>query len=86
MQLLGFLRWQFGDCYKGAQFWAFVIAIVALIATLGGCPAPIPLYILITGLAISFVDSVVWVVRWQYRLYQLEQKNIVQTLGQKNGN
>ena len=83
MKLIGFLRWQFGDCYKGAQFWAFAIAIVALIATLGGCPGPIPLYILIAGLAISFVDSVVWVVRWQYRLYQLEQNRIEQELSRK---
>jgi hypothetical protein len=83
MKLMGFLRWQFGDCYKGAQFWAFAVMLLALVATLGGCPGRIPLYILLVGAAISFVDTIVWVARWQYRLYQLEQNRIAQELSKK---
>lgn len=78
--MLGFLKWQFKDCYKGAQFWAFGIMLLALIARLGGCPGSIPFYILMVGLAISLIDSIVWIVRWQYRLYQLEQNRIVREL------
>jgi hypothetical protein len=81
--MLGFLRWQFGDCYKGAQFWAFATILLALIARIGGCPGDIPFYILVAGLALSFVDTIVWVVRWQYRLYRLEQNRIEQELSRK---
>ena len=83
MKLMGFLRWQFSDCYKGAQFWAFAVMLTALIARLGGCPGSIPFYILMVGLAISLIDSIVWLVRWQYRLYQLEQNRIKQELSRK---
>jgi hypothetical protein len=86
MQLLGFLRWQLSGFYKNAQFWSCAILLLALIAALGGCPGPIPLYILMAGIGISFVDIMVMVVSTQYKLYKLEQKNIVQALGQKNGN
>ena len=81
--MLGFLRWQFSGCYKSAQFWAFATMLLALVAKLGGCPGNIPFYTLMTGLAVSLIDTVIWLVRWQIRLYELEQSRIVRELSKK---
>jgi hypothetical protein len=83
MKMLKFLQWQFEGCYKSAQFYAFGIVLLALIAKLGGCPGPWPFRILVVGLAVSLIDTVVWFVRFQYHLYQLEQDRIVRELSRK---
>ena len=83
MKLLNFLRWQFQDCYKSAQFWAFIIVMLALAAKLGACPDPWPFRIMVVGIVTSFVDTVVWFVRFQYHLYRTEQDRIVRELSRK---
>jgi hypothetical protein len=83
MKMLKFLQWQFEGCYKSAQFWAFVLVMVALVAKLGSCPDPWPFRIMVVGIAISLVDTVVWFVKFQYHLYQLEQDRIVRELSRK---
>lgn len=83
MKMLNFLQWQFKDCYKGAQFYAFGLVALAIAAKLGSCPDPWPFRIMIVGIAISFIDSVVWVVKFQYHLYKIEQDRIVRELSRK---
>lgn len=83
MKVLKFLQWQFRDCYKSAQFYALVIFLLALFAKLGACPDPWPFRIMVVGLAVSLIDSIVWFVRFQYRLYQIEQERIVRELSRK---
>ena len=83
MKLLNFLRWQFEGCYKSAQFWAFIIVMLALAAKLGACPDPWPFRIMVVGIAISLVDTVVWFVKFQYHLYKTEQDRIVRELSRK---
>lgn len=81
--MLGFLRWQFKDCYKSVQFWAFSIIMLALVAKLGSCPDPWPFRIMLVGLAISVIDSIVWVAKFQYLLYTNEQNRIARELSRK---
>ena len=81
--MLGFARWLVKGSLKNAQFWAFITCMVALVASLGGCPVPIPMYITIIGVAISFTDLTVSVVSYYYDLYKLEQKQIVRELSRK---
>jgi hypothetical protein len=83
MKVLKFLQWQFEGCYKSAQLYAFGIVALALIAKLGGCPDPWPFRILVTGLAVSLIDTIVWFVRFQYHLYKTEQDRIVRELSRK---
>jgi hypothetical protein len=83
MKMLKFLQWQFEGCYKSAQFWAFLIVMLALIAKLGSCPDPWPFRIMVVGIAISLIDTVVWFVRFQYHLYKTEQDRIVRELSRK---
>jgi hypothetical protein len=83
MKMLKFLQWQFEGCYKSAQFWAFVLVMVALVAKLGSCPDPWPFRIMVVGIAISLVDTVVWFVKFQYHLYKTEQDRIVRELSRK---
>ena len=81
--MLGFLRWQFKDCYKGAQFWAFMTIMLALVAKLGSCPDPWPFRIMVAGLAVSIVDTLVWFAKFQYLLYRQEQDRMVRELSRK---
>jgi hypothetical protein len=83
MKMLKFLQWQFKDCYKSAQFWAFSLVALAVAAKLGSCPDPWPFRIMATGIVISFIDTVVWVVKFQYHLYKTEQNRIVRELSRK---
>jgi hypothetical protein len=83
MKMLKFVQWQFEGCYKSAQFYAFVLVMVALVAKLGSCPDPWPFRIMVVGIAVSLVDTVVWFVRFQYHLYRTEQDRIVRELSRK---
>ena len=83
MKILNFLRWQFEGCYKSAQFWAFVLVMIALVAKLGSCPDPWPFRIMVVGIAISLIDTVVWFVKFQYHLYRTEQDRIARELSRK---
>jgi len=83
MKVLKFLQWQFKDCYKSVQFWAFSIVMLALVAKLGACPDPWPFRIMVVGIAISLIDTVVWVVKWQYFLYKNEQERVARELSRK---
>ena len=83
MKVLKFLQWQFEGCYKSAQFYAFSLVALALIAKLGACPDPWPFRIMVVGIAVSLIDTVVWFVRFQYHLYKTEQDRIVRELSRK---
>jgi hypothetical protein len=83
MKMLKFLQWQFKDCHKSAQFYAFGLVVLAVAAKLGSCPDPWPFRIMAVGIAISLIDTVVWFVRFQYHLYRTEQDRIVRELSRK---
>ena len=83
MKMLKFLQWQFKDCYKSAQFWAFSLVALAVAAKLSSCPDPWPFRIMAVGIVISFIDTVIWVVKFQYHLYKTEQDRIVRELSRK---
>lgn len=83
MKLMGFLQWQFKDCHKSAQFWAFILVMLALVAKLGGCPDPWPFRIMVVGIITSLVDTIVWFGRFQYHLYQTEQNRVARELSRK---
>ena len=83
MKMLKFLQWQFKDCYKSAQFYAFGLVALAVAAKLGSCPDPWPFRIMAVGIVISLVDTVVWFVKFQYHLYKTEQDRIVRELSRK---
>lgn len=82
-KLIRFLQWQFKDCYKSVQFWAFSLVLISIVAQLGSCPEPIPLYMSIAGLAVSLADSVIWFIKMQYLEYTNEKNRIASELSKK---
>lgn len=82
-KLIGFLQWQFKGALKSAQLYAFGLVLLAVAAKLGGCPAPIPMYITIAGIVLGIGDTIVWFVKFQYLLYRQEQDRIARELSRK---
>jgi hypothetical protein len=83
MKLVKFLQWQFEGFYKSAQFWAFMLVMLALVAKLGACPDPWPFRIMVVGIAVSLIDTLVWFAKFQYHLYITEQNRIARELSKK---
>jgi len=78
----GFLRWMFKDAHKNPCNWGGVIAIIGGLASLGGCPQPIPFLLVTGGWTIIFADCIYVYLRYQKALYELEQNQLVQKLKQ----
>ena len=79
----GFLRWQFAGVIRNPSFWGMTITLLALLAAVTGCPAPIPAVMLITGSVILGVDCGRMIIGAQYRMYKLEQETLVNQLKRK---
>jgi hypothetical protein len=73
----GFLRWFFRDSHKSLSFWGFVTVILAIVMLYSGCPAPWPLYTLIVGIVMTFVDvAIIWY-SFSHAVYEMEQAQIM---------
>ena len=77
---VSFIRWQFQDCHKSLSFWGFVTVILAVVMLLTGCPAPWPVYTMVVGVIMTFVDAGMAWYRYSRLVYQMEQDQIVRDL------
>ena len=77
---VSFIRWQFQDCHKSLSFWGFVTVILAVIMLYSGCPAPWPVYTMVVGVIMTFVDAGMAWYRYSRFVYQMEQDQIVRDL------
>lgn len=83
----GFVRWMFAGCsswVKNIYFWGMVLIGVSLLAALGGCPAPWPFRIYITGMIMVVAYAVGQVIKLQYQRYQNELERTERELMRKN--
>jgi hypothetical protein len=83
MNIRGFLRWQFEGTLTSPCFYGFALTLLACVAVIGGCPAPWPMTMAVTGLAVIVIDTARAWFRFSYSLYQLEQQNIQRELQRK---
>jgi hypothetical protein len=77
---VSFIRWQFQDCHKSLSFWGFVTVILAVVMLLTGCPAPWPVYTMVVGVIMTFVDAGMAWYRFSRAVYQMEQEQIMRDL------
>lgn len=80
---MGFIRWQFKDCYRSLSFWGFVSVWASVAMLVAGCPSPWPSYVLIFGVALTLADlAIIWY-RFSRAMYEYEQEKIVRDLKKK---
>ena len=84
MNIRGYLRWQFEGTLSSPCFYGFCLTILGVVALFGGCPAPWPMIMSLTGLAIVLIDSARAWFRFSYSIYQLEQQRIQNELSRKS--
>ena len=77
---VGFIRWQFKDCYRSLSFWGFVGVLLSVVMAMGGCPAPWPSYVLIASVGATLLDLGITWYRFSRAMYEFEQERIVREL------
>ena len=78
--LRGFLRWQFAGATRSLSFWGLMVIVAGVIAALGGCPAPWPFYITVTGTTLIVIDAARSWYRFSMSIYRMEQDRIMREL------
>ena len=83
----GFALWLFEGVKqwpKSVYFWGMFLIGLSLVATLGGCPAPWPMRIYITGMVLIIGSIIHLGVKLQYSRYQSELERTERELARKN--
>lgn len=82
MNIRGFLRWQFDGSLRNLSFYGFMLGfLAAVLASLG---IPYAGWIFISGAVLILVDAGCSWFRFSYRIYEMEQREIVESLGRKD--
>lgn len=83
MNVLNYLKWQFGGFYKDLTFWGMMIGILSAVAAYFGCPAPVPMIMLVVSIVTILFDGGRAWFRFSYSLYRLEQNEMLRKLREK---
>lgn len=79
-QTLGFLRWHFRGAFKSLSFYGLLTVFLSVAMTVGGCPAPWPMRVLVLGISMSLLDAAIAYYRFSRALYEMEQNRIMREL------
>lgn len=83
MNIKGFLRWQFSGSLKNPSFYGMLLGFLGLAMLIGGCPMPWPGVVSMLALVIIMIDVVSSWFRFSYRIYEMEQRQLVDKLKTK---
>ncbi len=83
MNIRGYLRWQFAGSLSSPTFYAFMLIALGAVAALGGCPAPWPSILMVSGVALTIIDAGRAWFRFSYGIYEMERKQIIRDLERK---
>lgn len=83
MNIRGFLRWQFEGTLSNPSFYGFMLIVLGFIASVGGCPAPWPAVLFVSGGAVALIDFALSWFRFSYRIYELQQDQLMRELSRK---
>ena len=83
MNIRGFLRWQFEGTLSNPSFYGFMLIVMGFVAFVGGCPAPWPTVLFVSGVAVALIDIAASWFRLSYKIYELQQDRIMREITRK---
>ena len=83
MNIVGFIKWQFQGWHKSLTLWALVLASLAFIAGITGCPQPIPTVMFVIAALMALIDVGMSWFRFSYSIYQMQQDQLIRELKRK---
>lgn len=84
MNVRGYLRWKFAGSLTSPTFYGLILLVLGLAAYATGCPNPWPLVLIWSGAALNVIDAIWSWLRFSYSVYEMEQRQIVRNLEQKD--
>jgi membrane protein YdbS with pleckstrin-like domain len=79
-KIVSFLRWEFRGCTQSLSFWGAIVVVLGIIMWAAGCPNPWPLYAIVVGFAMNFVDLVYAWIRFRVAMFKIDQESLARKL------
>jgi hypothetical protein len=79
-KIVSFLRWEFQGCTRSLSFWGAIVVVLGIIMFAAGCPNPWPLYAIVAGFAMNFVDMVYAWIRFRVAMFKIDQESVARKL------
>ena len=86
MNIKGYTLWCLRKLVRDPLAWGLTLNAVAVLALMGGCPAPWPHVMGSVGVMVIAFTVVYYMVKVSYGFYRTEQEDIVERLRRSNGN
>ena len=85
MNIKGYVLWCLRKLVRDPLAWGVALNVVAVVALMGGCPAPWPHVMGAVGVILIAFTVIFYLVKISYGFYRTEQNDIIEHLRRNNG-